>query len=80
MARIRRFIILTAEVMVVLIVILMTIGSAISGAASMQAAFGGQYWILGALLGAAGGYLGAAILGAGFFLLMEVAENTRRIP
>lgn len=79
MAKFRRFIIVTAEVMVVLIVVLMTIGSAISGAVSMQTALGGQYWIVGVLLGAVGGYLGAAIFAAGFFLLMEIAENTRRI-
>src|ERR1019366_4310198 len=69
MAGFRRFIIVTAEVMVILIVILMTIASAISGATGMQAAFSGQYWIVGALLGAVGATLAPRFLQpASFFL------------
>lgn len=75
----RRFIIKTAEIMMILIVVLMTISFAISGAGS-AAAMGGSYWILGLLLGAVGGFLFSAVLAAYFFLLLEVAENTRRIP
>ena len=80
MGKFGRFIITTAEVMMIIIVVLLTIGSAISGATGMQASLGGQFWILGALIGGVGGYVGAAIFAAGFFLLMEIAENTRRIP
>jgi hypothetical protein len=80
MAGFRRFIIKTAEIMMLLIVIAMTISFAISGAISAQAAMGEQWWIGGFLLGAVAGYLLAAVLAAYFFLLAEVAENTRRSP
>ena len=79
MAGFRRFIIKTAEIMMLLIVIAMTIGFAASGAGSAQLAMGGQWWIAGLLLGAVGGFVMAAVLAAYFFLLAEVAENTRRI-
>jgi membrane associated rhomboid family serine protease len=76
----RRFIIKTAEVMMLVIVILTTIGFAISGGASAQVAGGGQFWILGAVIGALFGFVMAAVLAAYFFLLAEIAQNTRRAP
>jgi hypothetical protein len=74
----RRFIIKTAEILMILVVIGMTVGTGISGSTGMQIAFGGQYWILGFVLGAIGGFAAAAVIAAYFFLLAEIAENTRR--
>lgn len=80
MAGFRHFIIKTAEVMMIVIVILTAISFAISGAGVAQAALGGNYWIVGVVAGFIVGFLFAAIFAAYFFLLAEVAENTRRIP
>ena len=78
MAGFRRFIIKTAEVMMVLVVILMTIGFAISFAGSMQMGMGGQYWVIGLVIGAIVGFIAGSVIAAYFFLLAEIAENTRR--
>jgi hypothetical protein len=78
MAGFRRFIIKTAEVLMILVVIGMTIAFAISGATTAQLAQGGQFWILGFVIGAIAGFAFAAVIAAYFFLLAEIAENTRR--
>lgn len=78
MAGFRRFIIKTAEVLMILVVIGMTIAFAISGAASLQFAQGGQFWIVGFIIGGIAGFAFAAVIAAYFFLLAEIAENTRR--
>jgi hypothetical protein len=73
----RRFIIKTAEVMMVFIIILSVLGFAVSGATSAQISFGDQYWIAGALIGGVIGLIAAAVVAAYLFLLVEIAENTR---
>jgi hypothetical protein len=78
MAGFRRLIIKTAEVLIIILIVLITVGTAISTATSLHQIGGGEYWILGLIAGAVLGFLGAAILAAYFFLLMEIAENTRK--
>ena len=65
----RRFVIKTAEIFVVLVVVLMTLSFAISGWA-----WGG---VPGFAIGGVFGFVFAAVLAATFFLLQEIAENTR---
>lgn len=74
----RHFIIKTAEVLMVIVVGLITLWFAVAGAGYAQVMGGGAYWILGLIVGAAAGFVFAAILAAYFFLLLEIAENTRR--
>ncbi len=74
----RRFIIRIVEVLLVIFVVLLTLISAFSG------------WAYGHLMGGAGvgfvmfliwgflGFLSAAVLAAFYFLLTEIAENTKR--
>ncbi len=75
----RKFIISTAEVMMVIVVGIMTIGIAISTAGTMGMMMGGAGWILGFLIGGGIGFVIASVIAAYFFLLREIAENTRRI-
>jgi hypothetical protein len=74
----RRFIIRTADVLMLVLVVLITLASAISMGGSLQMTLGGIYGVLGFILGAVLGFIGAAIVAAYFFLLAEIAENTRR--
>jgi len=72
MEQFRRFVIKTAEVFVVILVVLMTLSFA-----SSAYAFGG---IVGFLVGGAFGFVLSSLLAATFFLLAEIAENTRGYP
>jgi hypothetical protein len=76
----RHFIVRTAEVMMFLVVIFMTLGFAISGAGTAHATMGGIGWLIGLLVGGVIGFISAAVIAAYFFLLAEIAENTRRAP
>ena len=78
MSGFRHFIIKTAEVMMILVVILMTLAIAVSGGGTGYAMMGAVGMILGAIVGAVVGFLTAAVIAAYFFLLAEIAENTRR--
>ena len=75
----RRFLIKTAEIMMAIGVIIVTIVSAISGASSGYWMMGAAGAILGIIIGAVLGFVFTAIVAAYFFLLQEIAENTRRI-
>ncbi len=70
MDQFRQFVIKTAEIFVVVVVVLLTLSSAISGLA----------WsgVLGFILGGVFGFVLSAVLAATFFLLQEIAENTAR--
>jgi hypothetical protein len=72
----RRFIIKTAEVVMVLFVILTTVALAIGGAVGSEQ-YGGAYAIVGFIIGGILGFVFASIVAAFFFLLAEIAENTR---
>jgi hypothetical protein len=74
----RRFIIKIAEVLTILTMVFLTISFAISG--MFWTALGGYSWISGLVLGAISGFAVAALGAAILFLLIEIAENTRRIP
>jgi len=74
----RRFIIRTADVLMLVLVVLITVASAVSMGGSLQMTLGGVYGVLGFILGGVLGFIGAAIVAAYFFLLAEIAENTRR--
>jgi hypothetical protein len=72
----RRFIIRTAEVMMILFVIVITVGVAVSAAIGAQE-YGSASAILAFIVGGIIGFVGASILAAFFFLLAEIAANTR---
>jgi uncharacterized membrane protein len=74
----RRFIIKIAEVLTILTMVFLTISFAISG--TFWTTLGGYSWISGLVLGAISGFAVAALGAAILFLLIEIAENTRRIP
>jgi hypothetical protein len=72
----RRFIIKTAEVMMAVFVVLLTIVFAVSSAIGLQEQ-GSAYAILGFIVGGIIGFILASVLAAFFFLLAEIAANTR---
>jgi hypothetical protein len=72
----RRFIIRIAEILTILTMVFATISFAISGV--FWAAMSGYSWIVGLVLGAISGFALAAVGAAILFLLIEIAENTRR--
>ena len=78
MASFRDFIVRTAEVMMLIIVVLLTLAFAISGAGTGAAVMGGFGGLLGFIVGGAIGFIAASVMAAYFFLLSEIAENTRR--
>jgi hypothetical protein len=72
----RRFIIRFAEILTILTMAFATISFAISGL--FWATMGGYSRIAGLVLGAISGFALAAVGAAILFLLIEIAENTRR--
>jgi hypothetical protein len=74
----RQFIIRTAEIFVVIVVALMTLGFAVQGYAAGMMAGGGGLGFVTFLLGGLFGFVLSSLLAATFFLLAEIAENTRR--
>ena len=75
----RRIIVKTADALMLVLVVLITLGTAISVAGSLQMTMGGVWGVVGFILGGVLGFIGAAVFAAYFFLLAEIAENTRRI-
>jgi uncharacterized protein YacL len=73
----RRFIIKTAEIMMLVFVIGLTLGLAIAGAVGGQDQ-GSAVAILGFIIGGIVGFILASVLAAFFFLLAEIAANTRQ--
>jgi hypothetical protein len=77
MIGIRRLIIKTAEILMIVLVVLTILGFAIFGAIA-----GGQTNTIVAVIGLiVGGFVGlviAAVTASFFFLILEIAENTRR--
>ena len=73
----RQFVIRTAEIFVGILVILITLMSALQGYAAGAMAGGGVGFI-GFLVGGLFGFATASVLAAAFFLLAQIAENTRR--
>jgi hypothetical protein len=72
----RRFIIKTAEIMMMLFVIVLTLAFAIAAAVGAQE-YGSASAILAFIVGGILGFILSAILAAFFFLLAEIAANTR---
>jgi hypothetical protein len=70
MSGFRQFIIRTAEIFMVIVVVMTTLGFALAGLR-----FGGLFHFL---LGGLFGFVLSSLLAAAFFLLAEIAENTRR--
>jgi hypothetical protein len=64
--------------MMLIIVVLMTLAFAVSGAGTGAAVMGGIGGLLGFIVGGAIGFISASVLAAYFFLLSEIADNTRR--
>jgi hypothetical protein len=73
----RSFILRTAEAAMVVLVIVATLWSAFAGWAVASTLYGVFVGFLGFILGAASGFLFAAVVASYFFLLAEIAENTR---
>ena len=78
MGSFRNFVVKTAEVMMLIIVIILTLAFAISGAGTGAAVLDTVGGILGFIIGGALGFITASVMAAYFFLLAEIAENTRR--
>ena len=78
MAGFRRFIIRIVEVLLVVFVVLLTIASALAGATYGQMLGGGGLSVALFLIWGFFGFLSAAVVAAFYFLLTEIAENTRR--
>ncbi len=72
----RRFIIKTAEVMMSLFVVLLTLALAVSSAVAAQD-YGSASAIIAFIVGGVLGFIIASVLAAFFFLLAEIAANTR---
>ena len=73
----RRFIIRLVEVLLIVFVVLITVASALAGAAYGQYMGSGMYVVMFLIWGFSG-FLSAAVLAAFYFLLTEIAQNTRR--
>lgn len=79
MLGIRRLIIKTAEVMMIVLVVLTILSLAISGTFAGYNAGGGLVAILGLIFGGLIGLVLSAVVASFFFLTLEIAENTRRV-
>jgi hypothetical protein len=79
MIGIRRLVIKTAEVLMIVLVILTIVASAITGAAAFGPKGGTVLGLVGAGLGAFVGLISSSIVASVFFLILEIADNTRRM-
>ena len=71
----RQFIIRTAEIFILVLVVLITLWFAVGGAGYGQLI--GVGWLLGLIIGGAVGFVFGCVSAAYFFLLLEIASNTR---
>jgi hypothetical protein len=78
MAGFRRFIIRIVEVLLIIFVVVSTLFSALSGFAYGQMIGSGGAAVVLFLISGLVGFAFAAVLAAAYFLLAEIAENTRR--
>lgn len=81
---VRRFYIRTAEILLLFVCIVFVFWLAIAGAVAAQSygttlGWSGPLWGIGFALGAFAGFIVSAIFAATFFLLVEIAENTRKM-
>jgi len=74
----RRLVIRLVEVLLILFMAVATIASAIAGANYGQF-MPGDMSVVMALIGGVSGFISSALLAAFYFLLAEIADNTRRI-
>ena len=74
----RRFIIRTVEVLLVVMVVFATLGSALIGYGYGLMIGSGTAALIMFLISGFLGFLSAAVVAAFYFLLSEIAENTRR--
>jgi len=79
MRGIRRLVIKTAEVMMVILVIVTILAGGVVGAASLGPTHGPELRLIGFGLGAFAGLISSATIASFFFLALEIAENTRRV-
>ncbi len=79
MKGIRRLVIKTAEVMMVIFVVISILAGGIAGVASFSPTHGPEFRLIGLGLGAFAGLISSAIIASFFFLVLEIAENTRRV-
>jgi len=77
MIGIRRLIIKTAEILMIVLVVLTILGFAIFGG-MVGAQTNGIVAAIGLLIGGFIGLVIAAVTASFFFLMLEIAENTRR--
>ncbi|MCB1501054.1 MAG: hypothetical protein KDK07_14915 [Bauldia sp.] len=73
----RGFIIRTAEMFVLILVVVAALGGAMSGWGSGAMSGGALGGILGLVIGGAIGFVFGCVGAAYFFLFLEIAQNTR---
>lgn len=73
----RAFIIRTAEIFILVLVVVFTLMGALSGWTSGMMTGGAFGALLGLLIGGGMGFVGGCVAAATFFLLLEIARNTR---
>lgn len=73
----RAFIIRTAEIFILVLVVIFTLMGVFSGWTSGMMTGGAFGALIGLLIGGGIGFVGGCIAAATFFLLLEIARNTR---
>jgi hypothetical protein len=73
----RGFIVRTAEIFILVLVVVFTLMGAVSGWTSGAMGGGGFGGLIGLLIGGGMGFVIGCVAAASFFLLLEIAQNTR---